>query len=96
VVEVSWKGTGIVNMINGRRYSFNRPSMWAGRWEILGDNDEVLATVKLLRTVFKNEAEVMVLEMGMKDDDLIMLLAVQWYMIVLIQQEGATAAAGSS
>lgn len=95
-VEMSWRGTGTAVMNNGRRYLLKRASTWGGKWEVLDDNGEALATMKLRRGFLRIEADVSVHEKGSRDSDLVLMLALELYIVVLIQQDSAAAAAESS
>jgi hypothetical protein len=93
-VEMSWRGTGTVTMSNGQRYVLKRASAWGGKWEVVDDANETLATTKMRRGFLRNEADVAVEEKGAKNGDLVLLLALGMYISILIQQDSA-AAAGS-
>jgi hypothetical protein len=92
VVEMSWKGTGTVEMSNGRRYLLEHSSAWNGCWKIISDANEVLAETKVKVAILRTEADVTVFEKGAGNADLLLLLALEWYIVALIQQESAAVA----
>lgn len=96
VMEMSWRGHGRLEMSNGPRYHFKRVSAWRNQWDIIDDNGRVLAGIGIRRgRLLHNEADVTINEPSVKDKDLLLLLTLGWYMILLILQDSAAAAAGA-
>lgn len=94
-MAVSWRGDGAVSMDNGRRYALRRPSVWAFHWQISDEGDGVMADIRSIPGLLRFEGKVDITERGSGNADILLLLALAWYMMVLIRQEGAAGAAGA-
>ncbi|MDW5563733.1 MAG: hypothetical protein SA339_10950 [Methanomassiliicoccus sp.] len=90
-VMMGWRAAWTMEILDGRRYTVERRSIWGGLWALIGSSNEVLAEVRVRPAILRQEAEVTVHERGSRDRDLPLFLTVAWYLVILNQQDSAAA-----
>ncbi len=94
-MDLSWRGEGALEMLNGGRYTLRRLSFWGVRWGIMDDQGDLLASVHMKPKLLRYEGEVQLEERSGREKEMALLLSLLWYIAVLISQESTAAAASS-
>jgi hypothetical protein len=95
VVNMSRRGDGEVDMINGRRYVIRRPSVWSFRWQVFDESDGLMADVRSRSGLLRLEGKADITEKGALSADMLLLLVLEWYIMALIRRDSSTGASGA-
>jgi hypothetical protein len=88
-----WGGEGILRFADGHCYQWQHTSFWRSQWAFANDANEPLVRFKPDFAFFKHAAEVTIEPRAVSNPDLSLLTLLGWYLMVLMAEEAAGAAA---
>jgi hypothetical protein len=95
VFKPSWGGEGTLRFSEGRPYQWVNTSFWRSEWAFASEGSEPLIHFKLEFAFFKHAAEVKVEPGAFAVPDLALLTVLGWYLMLLLSEDAAGAAAGA-
>jgi hypothetical protein len=95
VFKSSWGGEGTLRFSDGPCYQWQNTSFWRSAWAFANEAGESLVHFKPEVAVFKQSAEVKVEPGAFSLPDLSLLTVLGWYIMLLLSEDAAGAAAGA-
>lgn len=80
---------------NGRRITLVSKRFFGFEWELVDENGQRLCRIQMRSAMMKRSGDVTIFEAVKKDRDLTIMLAIGWYAMVLMSEEGADVAAAA-
>ena len=96
VFTAGWGGEGTLSLPNGRSYHWQSTNFWQSKWAFTDEAGEPLVQFKAEFAFFKLSAEVNVKPGAVALPDLSLLAVLGWYLMVLLSDDTAGAAAGGA
>ncbi len=91
----SWTGQGTIEVAQGARYGWSKPSFWHSEWVMADTAERPLVRFKPRFSMVRQSTEVILEPKAVELRDLELLLAFGWYLMVLMAEDGR-ASAGST
>jgi hypothetical protein len=95
VLKPGWRGEGTLRLADGRGYQWVNTSFWRSEWAFANESGESLIHFKPEVAFIKQAAEVKVEPRAVAVSDLPLLTVLGWYLILLLSEDAAGAAAGA-
>lgn len=92
-MRVGWRGNGAPQLADGRAFSWDVDNWWGTRWRLDAKGSGRIALVHMDRFL-RMDARMEVEPHGLRDEDLLPILALTWFSVVLTTQAAASAGAG--
>lgn len=94
VFKPGWGGEGTLRFSEGPCYEWQNTSFWRSEWAFANDAGESLVHFKPEPAFFKQSAEVKVELCAVALPELSLLTVLGWYLMLLLSEDSAGAAAG--
>ena len=91
----TWSAGGTLELPDGRRYPANT-NFWMTTYELKDDNGEMLVRFTRIRGVFHRAASVEIGSAATRLAELPWMVALGWYIAVMMQDDASGAAAGAA
>jgi len=96
VFAAGWGGEGTLSLSNGRSYHWQSTNFWQSKWAFTNEAGEPIVQFKAEFAFLKLSAEVNVEPVAVALPDLSLLAVLGWYLMVLLSDDTAGAAAGGA